>query len=167
MTIRNLVIRDAVESDLPAIVAIFNEAVANGYSTAQTTPVTVESRIPWFRSHSPKRPFWVAEVDGKVAAWFSFQDFHDRSGYHITAEVSVYLTAAHQGHGLGKRLLEQAIAGAPKLGLRNLVALVQAHNEHSVKLFTRAGFAEWGRLPKVAEMNGIERDLVIFGRRVP
>ena len=33
-------------------------------------------------------------------------------------------------------------------------------------LFERAGFVRWGHLPRVAELDGIERDVVILGRRV-
>jgi len=30
----------------------------------------------------------------------------------------------------------------------------------------RAGFGQWGHLPGVAELDGIERDLAILGRRI-
>jgi len=30
----------------------------------------------------------------------------------------------------------------------------------------RLGFAGWGRLPRVAELDGVERDLLILGRRL-
>jgi phosphinothricin acetyltransferase len=41
--------------------------------TADTEPVAVEKRLPWFREHTPdRRPMWVLDVDGQVAAWLSF-----------------------------------------------------------------------------------------------
>ena len=160
-------VRDAIEADLPAIVAIYNATIPGGMVTADTSPVSVASRLPWFRSHTPdRRPFWVAEdAAGAVCAWLSFSDFHPRPAYHPTAEISVYVAESHRRHGLAGLLLRQAIARAPAVGVKTLVGLIWAHNEPSLCLFTRHDFAQWGRLPRVALLHGVERDLVIVGRR--
>lgn len=160
-------VRDAIEADLPAIVAIYNSTIAGGMVTADTAPVTVASRVPWFRAHSPdKRPFWVDEdADGAICAWLSFSDFHPRPAYQPTAEISVYVAETRRRCGLADLLLAQAIQRAPAIGVRNLVGLIWAHNEPSLRLFSKHGFARWGRLPQVALLNGVERDLVIVGRR--
>ena len=34
------------------------------------------------------------------------------------------------------------------------------------RTFERLGFARWGELPRVAVLDGVERDLIIIGRRV-
>jgi phosphinothricin acetyltransferase len=49
-------LRDATEADLPAIVAIYNAAIPGRTATADTDPVTVESRREWFAKHSPRVP---------------------------------------------------------------------------------------------------------------
>lgn len=161
-------VRDAVEADLASIVAIYNATIPGGMVTADTTPVTVESRIPWFRSHSPApRPIWVVEdARGAVCAWFSFSDFHPRPAYHPTAEFSVYVAESHRRQGLGDLLLQRGIARAPALGLKALVGLIWAHNEPSLRLCAKHGFERWGHLPRVALLYGVERDLIIVGRRV-
>jgi phosphinothricin acetyltransferase len=160
-------IRDAVEADLPTIVAIYNETIHGRMVTADTEPVSVESRVPWFREHSAEhRPLRVVEDGGAVLAWLSFQSFYGRPAYDATAEVSVYVAAAHRRRGLGSRLLSEAIDCAPALGLRTLLGFIFAHNEPSLALFERFGFERWGLLSRVAELDGIERDLVIVGRRV-
>ena len=63
-------------------------------------------------------------------------------------------------------LLRRAIERAPALGLKALVGLIWAHNEPSLRLCAKHGFETWGRLPRVALLYGIERDLIIVGRRV-
>ena len=63
-------------------------------------------------------------------------------------------------------LLAHAIGQAPRLGLSTFLAFVFGHNVPSLALFERAGFVRWGQLPRVAELDGIERDVVILGRRV-
>ena len=160
-------VRDAIESDLPAIVAIYNSTIPGGMVTADTAPVSVESRLPWFRSHTPdRRPFWVAEdAGGAVCAWLSFSDFHPRPAYHPTAEISVYVAETHRRRGLAGLLLRRAIATAPCVNVRSMVGLIWAHNEPSLRLFARHGFVKWGHLPRVALLQGVERDLVIVGLR--
>jgi L-amino acid N-acyltransferase YncA len=160
-------LRDASESDLPEIVAIYNATIPGRMATADTSPLTVESRVPWFREHVPtSRPLWVMERDGVVAGWFSFQSFYGRPAYHATAEVSVYVAAAQQRSGIGRQLLAEGIRRAPGLGLRSLVGFIFGHNVPSLGLFDSFGFRRWGLLPRVAELDGVERDLVIVGRRL-
>jgi|SRR5689334_18481900 len=162
-----LTIRDAREADLARIVAIYNEAIPGRQSTADTEPVSVESRRAWFHEHTPgRRPLWVAERGGAVVGWLSFQDFYGRPAYGATAELSVYVSGAVRRAGVGRDLLARAIAHAPTLGLATLVGFIFAHNTPSVTLFERHGFTRWGHLPRVACLDGIERDLLIVGLRV-
>jgi len=162
-----LTVRDAREADLPRIVAIYNEAIPGRRSTADTEPVGVDSRRGWFREHSAdRRPLWVAERGGAIVGWLSFQDFYGRPAYGTTAEVSVYVSGEAQRGGVGRRLLDLAIERAPALGLATLVGFVFAHNAASAALFERHGFSRWGHLPRVARLDGVERDLLILGRRV-
>jgi len=159
-------IRDAKDADLAAIVAIYNIAVATRISTAQLEQVTVEERRNWIREHSPDRPFWVAEVDGEVAAWLTIKPFIPRCAYHGTVELSVYVGDKFRRRGLGRTLLREAIAQGSSLGISAMVGLIFAHNEASLKLFEQVGFQRWGLLPRVAVLDGVERDLAILGRHV-
>jgi phosphinothricin acetyltransferase len=159
-------VRDAREADLPAIVAIYNSTVPGRMVTADTEPVTVDCRIAWFRDHGRKRPLWVVEDRDEVIAWLSFQPFYGRPAYDATAEVSVYVAEAQRKKGIGGMLLRRAIDQGPVLGIKTLVGFIFAHNEPSLRLFKACGFERWGYLPGVAELDGIERDLIILGRRL-
>ena len=129
--------------------------------------MTVESRIKWFEDHDPvHRPLWVTEVEGRIAAWLSYSSFYGRPAYNKTAELSVYVHDAFRHVGLGSYLLKQAIAHAPSIKVDTLLGFIFAHNEPSLRLFEKFDFSRWGELPKVATLDGVERDLVILGRRV-
>jgi phosphinothricin acetyltransferase len=159
--------RDATLDDLPAIVAIYNATVPSRQVTADLEPVSVESRLAWFRAHGPDaRPLWVVETGGRVVAWVSFSDFYGRPAYRHTAEISIYLDEAVRGQGLGKALLAEALAKAPALKIDTALGFIFGHNEASLNLFRRFGFTDWGTLPRVAVLDGVERDLVILGRRL-
>lgn len=162
-----MLIRDAAAADLPAIVAIYNAAIPGRMATADTVEVTVESRQAWFGQRDPqRRPLWVAEQEGQVIGWLSVRDFYGRPAYHATAELGLYVHPEHQRGGVGRLLLDHAIAAAPPLGVSTLLGFVFAHNEPSVKLLRRFGFETWGHLPRIAELDGIERDLLILGKRL-
>jgi phosphinothricin acetyltransferase len=160
-------IRDAGEGDLPAIVAIFNAAIATRTSVAMLAPVTVEERLPWFRRHAPDRyPLWVMDDDGRVAGWLSIHRFIQRSAYDGTAEVSVYIHESWQRRGLATQLLQHAINRGPALGFHAFVGYIFGHNEPSLRFFNRMGFERWGLLPEVARLEERKPDLVIVGRHL-
>jgi phosphinothricin acetyltransferase len=86
-------IRIAIFSDLPAIVSIYNEAVASRFATADVTPVSVESRRGWFNEHEPARyPVYVWEDGGEIKGWCSLSSYcRGRMALRFTAEISYYV----------------------------------------------------------------------------
>jgi L-amino acid N-acyltransferase YncA/predicted O-methyltransferase YrrM len=164
----DLTIRDATEADLPAIIDIYNAAIATRIATAQIESVTIEDCRDWLRQHPPDQyPFWVAEIDGQVGGWLSFKSFLPRCAYRGTAELSVYVDEKFRRRGIARKLLEEAILRAPALGVTAMVGLIFGHNEASLALFERLGFRRWGFLPAVAQVEGTERNLAIVGRHCP
>lgn len=159
--------RYATLDDLTAIVEIYNSTVPSRLVTADTSPITVESRIEWFHKHTPeKRPLWMIEEAGEVAGWLAFHSFYGRPAYDGTVEISIYLHERSRGKGLGKRVLEFAVDEARKLNITTLLGYIFAHNEPSIKLFEKFGFVEWAYLPDIAVLDGIHRSLKIFGYRI-
>lgn len=162
-------ITDAELGDLPGIVEIYNSTIAGRMVTADLQPVDVESKRGWFLEHSrDHRPIWVVKEreSGEIAAWLSFQSFYGRPAYKATAEISIYIAESHRSQGLGSYLLEHAISACPRLELTALVGFVFGHNEPSLNLLYKYGFRQWGLLPGVAVLDGVQRDLVIAGLRL-
>jgi phosphinothricin acetyltransferase len=163
----NLQFRHATLEDLPAIVDIYNSTIAGRMVTADTTPVTVESRLPWFHAHNTtQRPLWMIDLDGSNVGWMSFQSFYGRPAYNATVEVSIYLAENARGKGLGKKILQHAITIAPEFGVETLLGFIFAHNEPSLKLFMNTGFEEWAHLPEIAVLDGVKRSLKILGKKI-
>lgn len=160
--------KDATLEDLPKIVGIYNTTVASRMVTADTEPVTVESKLSWFNEHSPdKRPLWIIANNKKeVVGWASFQSFYGRPAYNATVEISIYLDPAQRGKGFGKQVLQHCICTSPNLGIKTLLGFIFAHNEQSLNLFKYFGFEEWATFPNVAILDGVERSLKILGKRV-
>ncbi len=159
-------IRDAQTADLPRIVEIYNAAIPGRQATADTAPVTVASREPWFREFDPKRrPLWVSERAAAICGWLSLRSFYGRPAYQATVEAAVYTAPEARRTGVGAELIAHAVAAAPALGIRTVLAFVFGHNGPSLALFRRCGFRDWGKLPRIAELDGVERDLLILGLR--
>jgi L-amino acid N-acyltransferase YncA len=168
MPLSDLTLRAATEGDLPDIVDIYNATIASRMVTADLEPVTVESRRSWLAAHQiPSRPIWVlGDATDRIRAWISFDQFYARAAYDGTAMIAIYVATSHQRQGLGRHLLTTAIARAPALGLHTLLGYIFGHNERSLRLFESHGFERWGHLPRVAVLDGLERDLIIVGLRV-
>jgi len=153
--------------DLAKIVETYNSTIPSRLVTADLEPVTVISKLQWFNSHSNnKRPLWIVEHDVDYAGWMSFNSFYGRPAYDGTVEVSIYLEEKFRGKGLGKICLQKAIDACPALQVKNLLGFIFGHNEPSLKLFYNFGFEKWAHFPKVANMDGVERDLIILGKRI-
>src|SRR6185369_16608227 len=131
--------------------------------------VSVESRVNWFNEHNAaNRPLWVIrrKGTGAVLGWVSFQSFYGRPAYNFTAEMSIYLDHSARGKGLGKAVLTYSLEKAKTFGLKTLLGYIFAHNEPSLQLFRKLGFEEWGYLPNIAVLDGIERGVKILGKRI-
>lgn len=165
--------RLARRDDLPTIVDIYNSTIASREVTADTEPVSVASREGWFAEHTPeRRPLWVIHAaddqsaDPEVIGWMSYSNFYGRPAYSGTAELSIYIAESWRGKGIGRYCLEQAIAFAPEIQVHTLLGFIFGHNAPSLALFRRFGFDTWAHFPRVANLDGVERDLVILGKRV-
>ncbi len=165
--------RIARPEDLPVIVEIYNSTVASREVTADTEPVSVASRQQWFDEHNPeRRPLWVIHgahdqsAQPEVLGWMSYSNFYGRPAYAGTAELSIYIAEASRGKGIGRYCLAEAIAFAPSIAVHTLLGFIFGHNVPSLALFQKFGFDTWANLPRVATLDGVERDLIILGKRV-
>ncbi|MCL7986902.1 N-acetyltransferase family protein [Sphingobacterium sp. lm-10] len=161
-----LLFRDSKLIDLESIVAIYNSTVSSRLVTADTHPVSIESKEAWFYAHSSdKRPLWVVEneSDGALVGWVSFQSFYGRPAYDGTVEISIYLHENQRGKGHGKAILQYCLHRAPDYGIDTLLAYIFAHNTPSIALFEKFHFSEWAHLPDIAVLDGQRRSLKILG----
>ena len=154
-------IRSATDDDLPAILAIYNDAVLNSTAIWNETPADLADRQAWFAERRRRRfPVLVAD-DGGILGYGSFGDFRPFEGYRVTVEHSVYVLDEAQGRGIGKALLAALIEEARHLGKRVMVGAIDATNASSLALHETMGFSETGRMPGVGEKFGKRLDLVL------
>ena len=154
--------RLARRDDLPVIVDIYNSTIASREVTADTDPITVQSRATWFDDHTPeRRPLWVIHdaadtgEQPEVIGWLSYSNFYGRPAYSGTAEISIYIAEQARGKGLGRYCLDLAIAYAPNVNVHTLLGFIFGHIAPSLALFGKFGFEKWAHFPRVANLDGI------------
>jgi len=162
-----MLIRPAGDGDLPAILAIYNDAVVNTTAIWNDDVVDLDNRRAWFAARTGQGyPVLVAEEGGRVLGYGSYGDFRPFQGYRFTVENSVYVAADARGKGAGAALLAGLVDHASAAGKHVMIAAITAGNEASVRLHARAGFVETGRLGEVGFKFGRFLDLVLMERRL-
>ncbi|MDR3614320.1 MAG: GNAT family N-acetyltransferase [Candidatus Obscuribacterales bacterium] len=161
-TISGALIREALQSDLSSINAIYNHYVHNSTATFAEDDETEAARLTWFQKHEQSQhPILVLENEGAVIGWASLSAYHSRCAYANTVEVSIYFDNQKLGAGYGSKLFEAIIEAARDRGYHAVLGLVCSENIGSLKLMSRYGFAEVGRLKEVGFKFGRWLDVTI------
>ncbi len=160
-----MIIRDATEADLPALLELHNFAVHNLDATWTEVEETLEDRRKWFKGRKAEGFPIVVAVDaaGEVLGYGSYGTFRGRDGYRDTVEHSVYLFPRAQGQGTGKALLSWLIAHARQAGRHVMIAAIDSSNAISIAMHEKAGFVSWGALPQVGQKHGKWLSLALLG----
>lgn len=156
-------VRTALETDLEAILEIYNDAVVNTTAVYDYEPHTLEMRKQWFRiKEAQGYPVFVAEENGKVAGFSSIGPWRAWAAYKYSVENSIYVAADQRGKGIGKKLLEPLIEAAKQLDLHTIIAGIDATNEVSINLHRKYGFTEAGTVKQVGFKFGRWLDLTFM-----
>ena len=154
-------LRPGRATDLPAVAAIYNAAIAERVATFETRPRTAAELADW---GADGRPFVVAELDGAVVGWARAAAYSDRCAYEGVGEHAVYVDPAARGRQLGRRLLEALAAESERQGLYKLTSRLFTENGASRAAHRAAGFTEVGVQRRHARLDGEWKDCVLVER---
>ena len=142
-------IRDAVQDDLAAIVAIYNHYVVHTVATFDLTPVRVDERQAWFAqfaSHSRHRMLVATGPADDLLGYAYSGPLRPRAAYDRSVETSIYLRPDAIGQGLGTRLYGNLLDGLALTDVHRCYGVITWPNPDSIRLHERLGFREVGRL---------------------
>lgn len=155
-----IVIRPATEQDLPAILAIYNDAILTTTAVYDYQPHTLAMRQTWYEAKvSGGWPLFVADDAGTVVGFSSLGPFRTWAAYKYTVENSVYVAAARRGQGVGKLLLPPLIDAARQMEMHAIIAGIDATNVASYRLHQSFGFVEVAHFREVGYKFGRWLDL--------
>ena len=162
-----MLIRPAGIDDLAAMLAIYNELVANSSAVYATEPATLSERRAWFDARrSQGLPVLVAARDsGEVLGFSSFGEWRGTwGGYRYTVEHSVHVRADVRGGGIGRALVEALVPPAVALGKHVMLGGIDAENLDSIRFHERLGFERAAHFREVGRKFGRWLDLVFMQR---
>lgn len=152
-----LAVRNATTADASAVLEVWNDGRIGA-------PAWIDEAVEWIARHQrAHRPLWVAESGGVTAGLLSFLGCSDQPGGDAACMLSVHVRQAQRGRGLGRALVERAIAAAPMLGYDRYAACVRSDDAAALALFRGLGFHTWGCLPGVLQSAGQRFDVLVFG----
>ena len=158
-------VRDARVDDLPGILDILNEVIANSTAVWSDSLEDLEGRRRWFQTRQGRGfPILVAVGEGGVLGYSTFGDFRAWNGYHHTVEHSIYVRADRRRAGIGRILLSALIERAAASRAHVMVGAIEALNHASLALHMSLGFKEVARMPEVGCKFGRWLDLVFVQR---
>jgi L-amino acid N-acyltransferase YncA len=154
-------IRTMADGDWEAVRAIYLAGISTGQATFE---INAPSWTSWDNSHLPA-PRLVAITAKTPAGWAALGPVSKRPVYAGVAEVSVYVADQMRGTGIGRLLLETLVKESEEIGIWTLQASVFPKNAASISLHQSCGFREVGRRERIAKMNDVWRDTLLFERR--
>jgi phosphinothricin acetyltransferase len=157
----NVILRPMNDDDWPSVCRIYEEGLAGGNASFETTAPSWQN---WNAAHCPHSRL-VACQAGVVVGWAALSPTSSRSCYAGVAEVSVYVAANCRGQSVGSQLMTALITSSEANGIWTLCSGTFPENKASLKLQQSAGFRIIGTREKVARHHGIWRDTVLSERR--
>ena len=91
----------------------------------------------------PHAAVFVAEADGELVGRLSLSRDQHPASRHV-ADLGLMIAAGHRRRGIGRALLEQAVAWAREAGVRKLELHVFPWNEPALELYEAFGFEREG-----------------------
>lgn len=147
---KSITIRNAVENDLPELLAIYNDIILHTTAVYDYEPHTPEMRKQWFDTKKQQGfPVFVAAENEKILGFSSIGPFRAWAAYKYSVENSIYVAEEARGKGIGKLLLQPLIESAKQLQLHTIIAGIDATNEASLKLHKGFGFEEVAHFKEV------------------
>lgn len=158
-----MIIRDAIEGDIPVITEIFNSVIDSSNSVYREERVPQSERLEWFhdkRSHG--YPIIVVELDGIVVGYGGFGSFRAAQGYRLTVEHTIHVAETYRKRGIGRAILTELIRRAKEGEYHLMIGAIDSENVGSIKLHEEFGFTECARIKDAAQKQGKYLTLVLM-----
>ncbi len=165
-----MAVRPSVESDVPAMLAIYEHHVRHGQSELDAEFMAPDplrdDDIKRRRKNMLRRrlPHLVAERGGAVVGYAYAVPFRKRPAYRYAVKHSIYVHPGHLHSGIGRALLPALIESCTQEGFRQMFAYIDASNMASRNLHEAFGFRLVGVLEGVGLKYGQWTDTVLMQR---
>lgn len=153
---------EAAQDDVGAVLALWNEVIAQTTNTFTSAPKTAADIADLVAG----QPVFIARDGTETLGFATYAQFRGGDGYRLTQEHAIYLTQAARGRGLGRALLLAVEDHARAGGNHSLIAGISGENASGIAFHAAMGFAHVGRVPEVGHKFGRFLDLVLMQKQL-
>ena len=141
-----LVMRPAVESDLPDLVRILNHYIRTSHVTFDTERFEPEGRRSWLAQFDTTGRYrlFVAEDGTTLVGYAASTPIRPKAAYLPSVETTIYLDPDHTGRGIGIRLYRTLLDALGREDVHRAYAGIALPNPGSVALHEAVGFRHVG-----------------------
>jgi RimJ/RimL family protein N-acetyltransferase len=159
-------IRRAVSADAPLILNVLNAICAEGGAFYVTQFVPDGQWQPVLRNPAahPDHLLLVAEGDSQLIGVLNLFPEPGHTLSHHVAELGIAVAPTHRRRGIGRSMMEHALAWAEQTALEKVVLRVFATNLPALALYTHFGFHIEGRQQRQIRTSFVDIDLVWMAR---
>lgn len=158
-------IRTIRRNDLDALHAYINSVIEEDLELLLDTPLSRTEERAWLETRlsaleNDSHITLVATWDKKIVASFALERHPGRSTH--VGEIGISIAKDHRNYGLGTEIMRFLIKLGSQLGLEMLILSVFASNERAYHVYTKVGFQEVGRIPKMFYHKDVYVDEVLM-----
>ena len=133
-------VRIALESDVPEILAIYAPYILHSTVTFEYDVPSEEAFLHRFRTITTQFPWLVWEEEGEILGYAYASAPYERAAFAWCAEPSVYLKPEARGKGIARKLYEALEAILLRQGYQVFYALITEENAASVRFHEKYGY---------------------------
>lgn len=159
----DVVIRRAIEADVPDMNSIYNEYIVDSHVSFDLEEWSVEKRLDWFESRvADGYPVLVACDRGEVigASWAG--RWQPKRAYRSSVETTVVLAPGSVGRGVGTLLYAALLDALRSEGFHRAYAIIALPNDPSIVMHRNLGYREIGVLEEAGFKDGRYRSTMLM-----
>ena len=124
-------------------------------------PPLEATRASVMKNIENRAPQFVAVDGGKVVGWCDVS-LSDKPVFRHSGGLGIGVVVEYRGRGIGKRLMDAALARAKEIGLERVELEVYASNNAAIHLYERCGFVREGRKRRASKVDGVYQDNIVM-----
>jgi phosphinothricin acetyltransferase len=151
----DIVIRQAIEADVPEMNSIYNEYVVGSHVSFETEAWSDKERLEWFRGRvAGGYPILVACDGNRVIGTSWSGPYRPKKAYRSSVETTVVLTEGVFGRGIGSALLADLIQCLKAAEFHRAISIIALPNPASIAVHLKLGYREVGVLDESGFKDG-------------
>jgi L-amino acid N-acyltransferase YncA len=158
----SITFKEINETDLPAVLEIYNYYVINTTVSFHTAPITIDEIRDSILFEKSIYKSYLIFKDDILTGYVLVSQHKKKQAYDISGEVTLYLKPEFLGQGIGSAALEFIEEFAKEKGFHVLIATICKENERSKYLFEKLGYNLCAHYKEIGYKFGRRLDIITY-----